>query len=382
VSAQPPSRTLLLDALKDLIEAKSGPTTGGTKDATQEKEDVGAEVANPLGLFEMVKDAIARFRSTVTWIVGAFAAVWVVLAGTAPFAGLGDLSALEKFLAALGLLLAGLGAVLGIYAASRVLEPEDASLGELKLRKAASKPTGFHPVKWPRWELAEKVENEANSTMWQLFNAESDAYFGTDENDDKAVSALIERLESDAKRLREKREAAATTTDDAARKEADGEVAAAQIAYDDSLARRERTLAVAVTYEVRGKYLSARRMLLLGALCVLLGTLLYLLQVAAKDSEAVPTAATTAAAEPQSLTPVRVRLQPETWVGLDVTAGQVGCVGGSTKPDQKLETPGYLRANAAPKGPWEVLLPAGNAPACRPVEFTLEQPDGRVVAAR
>jgi hypothetical protein len=302
--------------------------------------------------------------------------VWTVLAGTAPFAGLGDLEPLERWLAGLGLLVAGAGATLGIYAASRVLEPEDASLGELKLRQPETRPSNWLKIAY--WWLVRGGEHRTNADMWDLFKAESDAYFGSAKQGPEAVGDFIKQLQSEADTLQSKRVEAAKAEGDA-KKAADREVEAARIAYDASLARRERTLAVAVTYQVRGKYVASRRMLVLAGLLVLLGTLLYLFQVAAKDDEEEPAAA---AAKPASFTSVRVRLQPDTWTGLEVTAGGEGCVGDSTSRDEKLELAGYVRGDAQKTGPWQVLLPAGSGTTCRPVEFSLKQPDGRVIPSR
>ena len=386
-SSSPTDKTLL-QILDKVTGSGDGESDG--KGAGTTKTD-GSAVVNPLGLLEMVKAALDRYRSTVTWIVTAYAAVWAVLVGTAPFAGLGDLSFLEQLVAGLGLFLAGLGAILGIYAASRVLEPEDASLGELTRREGPSQTqtTGFNPVAWGRSQLAERVEREATATMWKLFYAERKGYFGPDAPDDpvgtpeelgrKWVGQLITRLDVQSEIVRSCEVRAAGIVDPEQRKDADAQAAAARVDFDASLARRERTLAVAVTYQVRGKYLSSRRMLLLGALLVLVGTLFYLLQVSAEtddDDSAVATAVT----PPQALTPVSIRLQPATWIELETTAGKRGCLGASNQRDRTLSIAGYARGTVDPKGPWEVIVPP-SGPTCRPIEFTLKLPDGRVVAA-
>lgn len=334
---------------------------------------------NALGLLDMVKAAVERYRTTVTWIVTSYAAVLVVLIGTAPFAGLGDLSGLELFVAAVGLLVAGLGAITGIYAASRVLEPEDASLGELSLGKAKTKPGKSRLFARVRWFLRDEVEAVNEQAMWGLFAEESKAYFGTSTSTpNDAVRELIKAIDMASDKLRDARVELAQA-DDASRPEKERAVAAAKVCYDDSVARRERTLAVAVSHQVRGKYLSSRRTLLVGGTLVLLGTLGYLSQVAA-NADDEPTAATASA--PEALAPVEVRLQPDTGTGLEVTAGGRGCLGGRMATDQKLIGPGFVRGQASAKGPWDVAMlpPAGAAEACRPVTFSLKDPDGRIAA--
>lgn len=374
-----PSRRTLRKLFKEIPatrKADRARDAEGDDKAADETKPAG--IANPLGLFDQVKDAVDRYRTTVTWIVTTYAAVWAALVGTVPFAGLGDLSDGTTRWAAAGLILAGIGASFGIYAASRVLEPEDASLGELTMRAPHS--TGprlwRHPVQWIVWHLRGKVEARSDEQMWHLFDSESGSYFDSPEKKGPAAAhELIERINRQRRCVRDHRNRCEAEADGEKRAAAARQAAAAQVLYDDALERRAATLAIAVTYQVRAKYLSSRRLLLIGAGLVLLGTVLYLTQVAA-DADAEQTSASA----PESLTPVIVRLQPDTWASLEITAGGAACLGDVERRGAKLAVPGFVHGSASAAGPWNVLLPPGDAAGCRAVEFELDHPDGRVVA--
>jgi hypothetical protein len=72
---------------------------------------------------EMWLDAATRIRETVKWLIAVAAAVGGLLVGTAPLAGLGDLSTWEAVAAGALFLSALTGVAVVVWAASRVLLP-------------------------------------------------------------------------------------------------------------------------------------------------------------------------------------------------------------------------------------------------------------------
>lgn len=76
------------------------------------------------------RDAAERYRNAMRWLVGAIAAIGVLLFGSTAFVE-GD--PLSIWPGGAGLLLASIGLVLILTAATLVFEPEDASLGELAM---------------------------------------------------------------------------------------------------------------------------------------------------------------------------------------------------------------------------------------------------------
>jgi hypothetical protein len=95
----------------------------------------GAPVTTPpaveTGLSANATGAVDRYRQTMRWMLGAFGAVALVVFGSIPFTDLNKATQSQQWWIRAGLTLVGIGLVLVIYAATRVLEPEDASLSEL-----------------------------------------------------------------------------------------------------------------------------------------------------------------------------------------------------------------------------------------------------------
>lgn len=119
----------------------------------------------------MARSARERYRTTANWMLAAFAAVGVLLFGSLPFsnASKADLTSAVGLRLLLGLLLAALGIAAAIWATSTVLEPADASLGELSAQLARTtsqpSPAWLNPEAASRWELKEILtgkEHEAH----------------------------------------------------------------------------------------------------------------------------------------------------------------------------------------------------------------------------
>lgn len=370
-----------LDRIKHALASLfTEPETGDapTKKAAEAADE---EVkTDPYAPFEMARQAIDRYRTTVKWIVGAYVAIWTVLVGTAPFAGLGGLDTTGMLIAGGGLLVAGIGALSGIYAASRVLEPEDASLGELTHPGDESSTRSRLSL---RRLLEGDGETRARKRRDELFKAEG-GYFGPDSGADRTTSErardLIEKIQTAEQVYWTKRIAAAGAAEDQrAAKDRDAEVA--ELRYDQLQARRSLTLAVAAIYEVRGKYWTSRRLLINGAILVLAGTLMYLSQVVAeeKDDEA---AAASSPAPAAAVTPARIRLKPETWRPLNTISGAARCFAPNAE-EGKVVTDGYVLGEVPATGPWTVVaLPTATGDArCRPVTLDVKLPAGRVLPA-
>lgn len=364
----------LLEQLKEILAKAVGdppapPAEKGDASADEEKTD-------PYAPFEMAKQAAERHRTTVKWIVGAYAAIWTVLVGTAPFAGLGDLDTRELCIAGGGLLVAGVGALAGIFAASRVLEPEDSSLGEL------AQPPGTRPGYLARL-IEGSGQKAARDKRDALFTSDK-AYFGPGaqgSTTDDLANDLIGRIQdAEAKLWTAQDEAADAGPGDRASKERT--VEAAKLRYERLCGRRNLTLAVAAIYELRGKYWASRRLLMIGAALVLIGTLGYLSQVVAEsDDKDDETAKTSAEPAPAVVTPAQVRLKPETWRRLNTPSGGARCFTANAQ-DGKTVADAYVLGDAPPNGPWTVVvLPNSDGSACRPVTVELKLPAGRVVPA-
>lgn len=134
-----PLRRAVTAAVRELsnVREKEEEDAEAAKDATKPAPPVG-------GMQEQIKAGIEGFRSTARWIIAAFGAVFVALVGSTPFTGFTDLQDGPKIQAIIGLAMGAGGALLGIWAASRVFEPEDQSLAELrsKLQEREEKTAG------------------------------------------------------------------------------------------------------------------------------------------------------------------------------------------------------------------------------------------------
>lgn len=84
------------------------------------------------GLETGAGQAVEKFRTTSRWILSAFAGVGVLVFGSLPFTDISD-PGRDSVLILVGLSLAAVGISCAVWAVSRVNEPENASLGELKI---------------------------------------------------------------------------------------------------------------------------------------------------------------------------------------------------------------------------------------------------------
>jgi hypothetical protein len=78
---------------------------------------------------QQLRWARGKYDSIIRWVLVCFTAIGLLIFGSVPFV---DLSGVNMLWITAGLVLAGLGLGIVIWAATRALEPEDASLGELK----------------------------------------------------------------------------------------------------------------------------------------------------------------------------------------------------------------------------------------------------------
>lgn len=124
---------------------------------------------------EQVRWARKKYDAVVKWILGAFAAIGLILFGSLPFV---QLSNVELLPVVLGLGAAALGLGLIIWGASRAFEPEDASLGELdelvtRVQKFKTRRRGLHKVRWwisPRWR--------ASTDLYEILMKEPETHIG------------------------------------------------------------------------------------------------------------------------------------------------------------------------------------------------------------
>jgi len=135
----PKAAATAIEAAKKALDALQG------EKGTEEKPK--AESAPPevrAGLDSGAMEAVQRFRKTTHWILGAFVAVGVVLFGSLPFTDITK-EGRNTPLIVIGLALAASGITLAIWAVSRVDEPEDSSLGELKADLPKASNNWFRP---------------------------------------------------------------------------------------------------------------------------------------------------------------------------------------------------------------------------------------------
>jgi hypothetical protein len=114
------------EAAKNLKEALEGfgaagaaneSPPGGNTPATTEAADIAAR-------------ARKNYDGLIRWILGVFAAIGLIIFGSVPFADLENVDMRDG--AGLGLVIAGVGLIIVVYAATSGFELQDASLGELK----------------------------------------------------------------------------------------------------------------------------------------------------------------------------------------------------------------------------------------------------------
>lgn len=144
-----------LDKLADLIKALAGRSDDADKvgdnpaDTSRKKTDPIEEAAETLlAQARAVRD---RYDSSVKWIVGAFVALGALVFGSLPFTNAVGAPLVKEFLPTgilWGLLAVAIGIGLVVWARTRGLEPQDATLGELaatldRVRKRLAKDSRF-----------------------------------------------------------------------------------------------------------------------------------------------------------------------------------------------------------------------------------------------
>lgn len=113
----------IVDSPAEAAEEASSAPTGGGSDAAAITE-----------LATSVRRAAEGYKKTMRWLVSAVAFVGVVLFGSGPFLlddALADPLSRSNIAALIGLACVAIGIVFVVVSATRVYEPEDASLGEL-----------------------------------------------------------------------------------------------------------------------------------------------------------------------------------------------------------------------------------------------------------
>jgi hypothetical protein len=128
--------TKALEAAKKAFESISKAAADDDKAKADEgasAKEAAKETALPkvqAGLDTGGREAVKNLRKTAHWVLGAFAAIGILVFGSLPFTDIsGEGRDVWKIVA--GLILASIGITMAIWAVSRVDEPEDASLGEL-----------------------------------------------------------------------------------------------------------------------------------------------------------------------------------------------------------------------------------------------------------
>lgn len=118
----------------------------------EKADDGAASTVSVSQASETLKWARKKYDALVRWVVAVFSAIGLLVFGSVPFV---DLAFVNMLAVSLGLILAGVGLAIVIYATTRALEPEDASLSELSatLREATQHRGATHP----RWEEAARL---------------------------------------------------------------------------------------------------------------------------------------------------------------------------------------------------------------------------------
>lgn len=210
-----------------------------------------------------------------------------------PFTAFGDLEGCDLVIASVGLALAGLGAAAAIYAVSTVLEPQDISFGELKKRLKGD-------VTLNTWQKLFPGKT-TTAQLVAIVNAEKEAFFGPGGKLDDLYAALLaaEGVLHKAKVAGAK----ASVGTAAKRKTAEATTNAAQLEVDRLDGRYMGLLALAALYDIRRKFMVARRIIVIAALLVVGGVTLYFGVVSAKADEDSGGDAAATAAESVALHP-------------------------------------------------------------------------------
>ncbi len=189
-----------VDALRKFAESVAG---------GEGKADGGA-VPGDSAAVVMARKARESYQKTARWMLGAFAAVGVLIFGSLPFADVADVELTwpDGLLLIGGLVLAVAGIVTAVMAVSLVSEPEDASLGELDcdLRAVQRQKNGefaFDEAGKPLFP----TDRLATLRRWWnprlrakvrlaeiLHGTESDAHLGPNLGDRPTVTDLIRKL--------------------------------------------------------------------------------------------------------------------------------------------------------------------------------------------
>lgn len=164
----PPDIAEALKKIKDLLTAAVG-TWPGADDAgpsipSSDGSSPAVSAASPQGAADSTTDEIAQVRKKydgmLRWMVGVFSAVGLLIFGTLPFT---DLQGIDWEPAAIGLSVAGTGLAVVIWATTKGLEPQDASLGELSMSfEALNRWTQFRWLQ-PRKKAIARLESILNT---------------------------------------------------------------------------------------------------------------------------------------------------------------------------------------------------------------------------
>jgi hypothetical protein len=183
----------------DSQQAPDSDTSQNSQSAGAASTSPAAMAAQPLG---MITAARQKYDGIVRWILGLFAAVGTLIFGSLPFT---DLNGIKWWpWAGLGLILAGAGLVIVIWATTKALEPQDATLGELAdaftlitgAEKADSDGFGRGFCKWFRRQR-NKVgpRRRALARLAAIMADESTAQLGPGVSDVRALITRIATLE-------------------------------------------------------------------------------------------------------------------------------------------------------------------------------------------
>jgi hypothetical protein len=192
-----------VDALRTFAQSVAG---GADKPA-----DGGTSVPGDSAAVVMARKARESYQKTARWMLGAFAAVGVLIFGSLPFADVADVELTwpDGLLLIGGLVLAVAGIVTAVMAVSLVSEPEDASLGELdcdlravqrqKDGKFAFDEAGKPLFATDRLALLRRWWNPRLRAKVQLADilhgTEADAHLGPNLGEQPTVTDLIRKLQ-------------------------------------------------------------------------------------------------------------------------------------------------------------------------------------------
>lgn len=107
----------------------------------------------------------ARYDGLTKWVIGVFGAIGLLIFGSVPFA---SLAGVPWHYLAVGLVLAGSGLIVVIWAATRSWEPVSAGLGQLARAfetYATEEPSRLFPTKRALWELKETIEKDPQTHL-------------------------------------------------------------------------------------------------------------------------------------------------------------------------------------------------------------------------